>query len=97
MLQKAFSFLTENTLGSFGFLSSFNSIGGEKNGWNYYAFFQRKKGDGWRANESFFQNTAYAKVSKEGSRCGPRKWGSSAHAIGCETNVANVLCRQGES
>jgi Fe(3+) dicitrate transport protein len=63
--EKAFSFLTENTLGSFGFLSSFNSIGGEKDGWNYYAFFQRKQGDGWRPNESFFQNTAYAKVSKE--------------------------------
>lgn len=63
--EKAFSFLTENTVGSFGFLSSFNSIGGEKNGWNYYAFVQRKQGDGWRPNESFHQNTAYAKVSKE--------------------------------
>jgi len=61
---KAFEFETENTIGSFGLLTSFNSIGGEKNGWNYYAFYQRKQGNGWRPNSEFYQNTAYGKVSK---------------------------------
>ncbi len=82
---KSFSFLTENTIGSFGFLSSFNSVGGEKNGWNYYAFFQRKQGNGWRANESFFQNTAYAKVSKEIK---------DKLKIGVETTHMNYLAQQ---
>ncbi len=62
---KPFEFQTENTVGSFGLLTSFNSIGGEKDGWNYYAFYQRKQGDGWRPNSEFYQNTAYAKVSKK--------------------------------
>jgi Fe(3+) dicitrate transport protein len=62
---KAFEFQTENTVGSFGLLTSFNSIGGEKNGWNYYAFYQRKQGDGWRPNSAFHQNTTYAKLSKK--------------------------------
>jgi Fe(3+) dicitrate transport protein len=61
---KPFEFITENTVGSFGLLSTFNSIGGSKNGWNYYGFFQHKRGNGWRENSDFYQNTAYASVSK---------------------------------
>ncbi|MEO0471100.1 MAG: TonB-dependent receptor [Bacteroidota bacterium] len=63
--KKAFEFTTENTVGSFGLFNSFNSIGGSKKGWNYYAFYQRKQGNGWRPNSGFHQNTAYASVSKE--------------------------------
>ena len=40
--KKPFEFTTENTVGSFGLFSTFNSIGGSKNGWNYYGFFQHK-------------------------------------------------------
>lgn len=61
---KAFEFTTENTVGSFGLLNSFNSIGGSHNGWNYYAFFQRKQGDAWRDNSNFHQNTGYLQISK---------------------------------
>jgi Fe(3+) dicitrate transport protein len=61
---KPFEFITENTVGSFGLLSTFNSIGGSKNGWNYYGFFQHKRGNGWRENSDFYQNTAYASISK---------------------------------
>jgi Fe(3+) dicitrate transport protein len=61
---KPFEFLTENTVGSFGLFSTFNSIGGSKNGWNYYGFFQHKQGNGWRDNSEFNQNTAYASISK---------------------------------
>lgn len=62
---KSFEFVTENTAGSFGLLSSFNSIGGTKNGWNYYAFYQRKQGEGWRPHSGFHQNTAYFSISKD--------------------------------
>jgi Fe(3+) dicitrate transport protein len=62
--EKPLEFITENTVGSFGLLSSFNSLGGEKNGWNYYTFYQRKQGDGWRDFSKFEQNTAFASVSK---------------------------------
>ncbi len=65
---KAFEFVSENTVGSFGLLTTFNSIGGSKNGWNYYTFYQRKQGNGWRENSEFFQNTAYAQVSKTFSK-----------------------------
>lgn len=62
---KAIEFKTENTVGSFGLRNSFNSLGGSKNGWTYFTFFQRKQGDGWRANSTFFQNTAFAKIGKK--------------------------------
>ena len=60
---KPFSITSENTIGSFGFLNSFNSIGGTKGKVNYYAFYQRKQGDGWRPNSEFEQNTAYANLN----------------------------------
>lgn len=62
--KKPFGFSTENTIGSWGLLSTFNSIGGSKNDWNYYAFYQRKQGNGWRDNSDFSQNTAFASISK---------------------------------
>ena len=62
--KKPFEFITENTVGSFGLLTTFNSIGGSKKGWNYYGFFQHKQGNGWRENSEFNQNTAYASISK---------------------------------
>jgi len=47
--------------GSFGFLNSFNSLGGNfaKNRISYYAFYQRKEGKGWRPNSQFQVNTAF--------------------------------------
>ncbi len=62
--EKPFELVSENTVGSFGLFSTFNSIGGSKNGWNYYGFFQHKQGDGWRPNAQFDQNTGYISVSK---------------------------------
>ncbi len=63
--KKALEVVSENTVGSWGLFSSFNSIGGSKNGWNYYGFVQRKQGNGWRPNSKFHQNTAYASISKK--------------------------------
>lgn len=50
---------SRQTIGSFGFLNSFNSIGGEVGRAKYYGFYQYKKSDGWRPNESIDQHTAY--------------------------------------
>lgn len=60
---KPFEFVTENTVGAFGFINSFNSIGGTKGKVNYYGFYQRKQGDGWRPNSKFDQNTAFANIN----------------------------------
>ena len=62
---KPFEFVSENTVGSFGLFTSFNSIGGSTAKTNYYGFYQRKQGDGWRANSDFHQNTAYASLSHQ--------------------------------
>jgi len=62
--EKPFEFLSRQTLGSFGLFNSFNSIGGTlKKRFNYYAFYQYKKGNGWRDNSDFNQQTAYAGLS----------------------------------
>jgi Fe(3+) dicitrate transport protein len=61
---KPFEFVSENTVGSFGLLNTFNSIGGSKNGWKYYGFMQFKRGDGWRENAEFDQKTGYFSLSK---------------------------------
>ncbi len=63
--EKPFEFVTENTIGSFGLFSTFNSIGGGNKKTNYYGFFQRKQGNGWRPNSDFHQNTAYASIEHE--------------------------------
>ncbi len=41
------------TVGSFGLRNAFVSIGGTKDTWNYYGYFQHKTGDDWRPNSSF--------------------------------------------
>ena len=59
--EKPFEFLSRQTLGSFGLYNTFNSVGGTiKNRLNYYTFYQYKKGNGWRENSDFNQQTAYA-------------------------------------
>lgn len=56
---KPFEFTSRQTVGSFGFFNSFNSVGGQVKKLNYYAFYQYKKGDSWRPNSHFDQNTGY--------------------------------------
>ncbi|MRG43542.1 TonB-dependent receptor [Chitinophaga sp. SYP-B3965] len=58
---KPFELTTRQTLGSYGFFNSFNSVGGTiaKNKLNYYAFYQFKKGDDWRPNSHYDQHNAY--------------------------------------
>lgn len=60
---KAFEVTTRQTIGSYGLFSSFNSVGGTKGKSKYYAFYQYKRGDGWRENSGFEVNTAYTAYS----------------------------------
>ena len=57
-----FRFRTENTVGSFGLLSTFNSVGGTVGKVNYYGFYNYRQGDGWRPNSGFHQHTAFGKA-----------------------------------
>lgn len=61
--------VSENTYGAYNFFNTFNSIGGTvaKGKLNYYAFYQYKRGDGWRPNADFEVHTAYAQVKYQPS------------------------------
>lgn len=48
--EKEFAFESVNTVGSYGLLSTFNSISGTKGKFKYYAWFNNKKSDGYRKN-----------------------------------------------
>ncbi len=57
-LSTKFTFESQNTIGSNGLLSTFNYIGGTKGRLTYTAFYQKRKGNGWRQNSYF--NTDHA-------------------------------------
>lgn len=61
---KRLEFTTRQTIGSWGFYGTFNSVGGTvANGkLNYYAYYNFKRGDGYRENSDFDYHNAYASV-----------------------------------
>jgi Fe(3+) dicitrate transport protein len=59
---KPFELTSRQTVGSWGFLNTFNSIGGTKGKIHYYGFYQYKRGDGWRENSGFDAHTAFGSV-----------------------------------
>ncbi len=50
---------SRQTVGSWGLFNSYNSLAGEEGAFHYFGFFQHKRGDGWRPNETFEANTGY--------------------------------------
>ncbi len=54
---------TVNTVGSNGLFSSFNYLGGTEGKWSYTAYFQKRIGNGWRANGAFDTNHAHVVVN----------------------------------
>ncbi len=48
---------TYQTIGSNGLINTYNAIGGKTNKINYYAFFDHRNADGWRANNDYSSNT----------------------------------------
>ncbi|WP_158453789.1 TonB-dependent receptor [Pontibacter korlensis] len=59
---KPFELTSRQTLGSWGFLNTFNSIGGSEGKFRYYGFYQYKSGDGWRNNSEFDAHTVFSSV-----------------------------------
>lgn len=62
---KPVNFETQNTYGAFQFFNTFNSLHGQTGKLNYYAYFQYKRGDGWRNNSGFEQYGAFASLNYE--------------------------------
>ncbi len=62
---KPLEFRTELTYGSFGFLNSFNSVGGTLGKFSYYAFYQYKEGNCWRHNSGFDLHNGYMRLGYE--------------------------------
>lgn len=59
---KKFELNTQQSVGSFNFLNSYNEISGTVGKWGYVGMFQHKQGDGWRDNAGFEQQTAFGKL-----------------------------------
>ena len=59
---KPFSFETQNTVGSFGLVSSFNAIGGKYKKWSYYLYNHSRNAKGWRENNRFQARNTHAFV-----------------------------------
>jgi Fe(3+) dicitrate transport protein len=51
--KKAFTFETQNTIGSYNLMSSYNAIGGKLNKFSYYAYNHSRSADGWRENSKY--------------------------------------------
>ena len=58
-LNKPFQFETQQTAGSFGLFNTYNAIGGETSKVHYYAFWDKRTGDGSRPNSGFDVNTGF--------------------------------------
>ena len=54
---------TINTVGSNGLFSSFNYVGGTEGKWNYTAYYQKRRGEGWRENGFFNTDHAHLEVN----------------------------------
>ena len=58
--EKAFSFETQNTVGSYGLFSSYNAIGGTTKKIDYYVYNHSRNGDGWRENGRYSVRNTHA-------------------------------------
>lgn len=57
---KPFSFESQNTVGSYGLMSSYNAIGGTKNKFSYYVYNHSRSGKGWRENSGYEVRNSHA-------------------------------------
>ena len=60
--EKPFTFETQNTVGSYGLISSFNAIGGKYKNWSYYVYNHSRSAKGWRENNRFQARNTHAFV-----------------------------------
>ncbi|WP_353079335.1 TonB-dependent receptor [Flavobacterium sp.] len=61
--KKPFSFESQNTVGSYGLMSSYNAIGGKYNKFSYYVYNHSRSGDGWRDNSQYSVRNTHAFIA----------------------------------
>ena len=59
---KPIEFITRNTLGSYGLYTNFTSVGGTKNKFSYYSYFNYKMGDGFRPNSKYESKNLFTQI-----------------------------------
>jgi len=59
---KPFSIESDQTAGSNGFFNSYNAVSGTSGKWSYYAYYNNRSGDGWRADAAFKYQAYYANL-----------------------------------
>ncbi|MEY2629541.1 MAG: ABC-type iron(III) dicitrate-transport system component, TonB-dependent outer rane receptor FecA [Bacteroidota bacterium] len=57
---KKFSFETQNTVGSYGLMSSYNALGGKYKKFSYYVYNHSRSGDGWKENSEYTVRNTHA-------------------------------------
>jgi Fe(3+) dicitrate transport protein len=60
--EKKFTFETQNTVGSYGLMSSYNAIGGTLKKFSYYVYNHSRSADGWRENSEYTVRNTHAFV-----------------------------------
>lgn len=60
--QKPLEVKLRNSIGSFGLINNFLSLGGTKDKLSYYAYFQYKQGDGFRDNSEYASRNGYVTI-----------------------------------
>ena len=58
--EQSFSFETQNTMGSYGLLSSFNALGKKHKKWSYYFYNHFRSAKSWRENNRFSARNTHA-------------------------------------
>lgn len=62
-INKPFQYETQNTIGTYGLINTYNAIGGETNKVHYYAFYDHRSADGWRQNSRYRVGTGFATIT----------------------------------
>jgi Fe(3+) dicitrate transport protein len=58
--KKKFTFETQNSVGSYGLMSSYNAIGGTLKNFSYYVYNHSRSADGWRQNGEYTVRNTHA-------------------------------------
>lgn len=61
--KQKFTFETQNTVGSYQLLSSYNALGGNYKKWSYYLYNDSRSGQGWRQNNRYHVRNTHAYVA----------------------------------
>lgn len=65
---KPFQVESFQTFGSNKLFNTYNAIGGKTNKINYYAFFDHRQGNGWRANNEYNSNTGSGTITYKATK-----------------------------